>query len=228
MAGRSVTAVIGFTLVELLVVVSIIAVLAALLLPAIAMVRDAAKQARCGSNLRQIHLGTLAYADDNNGIMQPALLDVPSGTGDRFWFGYLAPYLDGSKDDSISYKQLNVGRSVLWGCPNYKWDPAIDYHCGYGQNVFPLYDKVGKTRSSYQYDGQASTVDFGTYTEFPLTIIDRRATRPMCGDASQWNFWSKVQQRHRGGLAGTLMGDGHVEFLKPARVQARMNDPTDL
>jgi len=55
----------GFTLMELLVVISIIAVLVAMLLPAIAKSRAVALLTVCKSNLRQVHLGSTAYAVDN-------------------------------------------------------------------------------------------------------------------------------------------------------------------
>ena len=54
----------AFSLIELLVVVSIIAVLAALLLPAIKLVREAAYGSSCLSNLRQLHMGVSLYAQD--------------------------------------------------------------------------------------------------------------------------------------------------------------------
>ncbi len=65
----------GFTLIELLVVVSIIAILAAMLLPAISLVRDAARSARCQSNLRQLGLAILSYPTDHEGILPPAMKD---------------------------------------------------------------------------------------------------------------------------------------------------------
>lgn len=57
----------GFTLVELLVVVSIIAILSALLLPALQNAKERGKAALCLGNMRQIHLKLMMYADDQNG-----------------------------------------------------------------------------------------------------------------------------------------------------------------
>ena len=54
----------GFTLIELLVVVAIIAILAAMLMPALASAREKARRARCGSNLSQVGRATEMYASD--------------------------------------------------------------------------------------------------------------------------------------------------------------------
>src|SRR5690242_12285796 len=58
----------GFTFVELLVVLAIIVVLAALMLPVLGGARAKARQATCASNLRQLALADGLYAGDNDGV----------------------------------------------------------------------------------------------------------------------------------------------------------------
>ena|ERR1700677_1989603 len=75
----------GFTLIELLVVIALMAILAALLLPAISIDKDKAKRTTCLNNLSQINLGLRMYCDDSSGILPRAEEAV-------FYPGYFCSY----------------------------------------------------------------------------------------------------------------------------------------
>lgn len=78
----------AFTLVELLVVIAVIAILAALLLPALGRSKDAAQRIKCVSNLRQLALATQLYWNDNNGACF-RFGGTESNNGRVYWFGWI-------------------------------------------------------------------------------------------------------------------------------------------
>lgn len=88
----------GFTLLELLIVVAILGILAALLFPVFLRVRENGRAISCAANLRQIGLGLQQYADDNGGWYPTAGATVlwdetDTATGRGPWMQQIDPYL---------------------------------------------------------------------------------------------------------------------------------------
>jgi prepilin-type N-terminal cleavage/methylation domain-containing protein/prepilin-type processing-associated H-X9-DG protein len=81
----------GFTLIELLVVIAIIVILAAILFPVFAMAREKARQAMCGSNVKQLLLSVRMYTQDYDELYPPAL--VPAERGIHTALTLLQPYM---------------------------------------------------------------------------------------------------------------------------------------
>ena len=114
----------GFTLIELLVVIAIIAILAAILFPVFARAREKARQASCQSNLKQLGLAHIMYAQDYD---ETFMKQQPCFNGTNGWGNgsgkvqdVLQPYVKNaqlfvcpSKNDSISYA---VPRNPFAGC----------------------------------------------------------------------------------------------------------------
>jgi prepilin-type N-terminal cleavage/methylation domain-containing protein/prepilin-type processing-associated H-X9-DG protein len=89
---------VGFTLIEMLVVVSIIGVLASLVFPAFARAREAARKVRCLSNIRQVTLAVTMYAADYDDRLPLSAYRPAGGVGQPaadspIWPAYVAPYL---------------------------------------------------------------------------------------------------------------------------------------
>lgn len=122
----------GFTLIELLVVVGIIAILVAILVPALTMARDTARQVRCAANLKGIGAAFIAYATGNNNYMVTTTLSGIRSDNWVFWEpgrnmnqSALAPYLS-ARDDQL--KQLFI-------CPSQPIENQLGFQ---GGSRYPL------------------------------------------------------------------------------------------
>jgi len=136
----------AFTLLELLVVLATIAVLAALMLPALANTRNNVKPAGCQSNLRQWATATQLYAADNgdqiptdgmgaNGVWGPGS-PLPTGTPDdtNAWFNLLPQYAGEQRfttfyhtpggDPRLKYPFPGNNIGKIWMCPAAAMDQA--------------------------------------------------------------------------------------------------------
>jgi type II secretory pathway pseudopilin PulG len=86
------------TLIELMTVIAIVAVLAALLLPVIGSVRETGRQATCQANLHSIGIAVSAYRDDNSGEFPPMLLGpAEDATGNPITTGAKAVPMESMK-----------------------------------------------------------------------------------------------------------------------------------
>lgn len=103
----------GFTLVELLVVITIIGILISLLLPAVQAAREAAKRMQCANNLKQMGLAMHSYAESSGGYFPPG----SPGDWRHGLFTHMLPYLE----LQTLYNQLDltkntsVGNNAIYG-----------------------------------------------------------------------------------------------------------------
>ncbi len=226
----------SFTLIELLVVVAIIAVLVALLLPALASAREMGKRTKCGSNLKQIGLGFNFYIEDNKGKLPPAIYYPTPRRWDNCWAWddpYLQPYLPDNRLRNGPYGSLgtDVPGSSVFVCPSDKikrsgedtqpyWMRPKSYGMVTRNLTYPTYAEANAVGAFTHPFSTFLAVECQTsynirHINWPGTIIDRFLW--MDGLAGWPDIPPSQGQYHGPQGPNYLFVDGHIEILPPEK-----------
>lgn len=228
-----------FTLLELLVTITIIGILAALLFPVLSAARQNACKCSCLNNLKQIMLSVTMYTDENEGWFMPA--DLNDIGEYRSWINYLydankekdlfvCPSLSksecfepfgGSAVVSIkfgSYCMNTIGFNEWDGAAGFKWNPATS--CGWGENST---HPVKQSRVKH-YSEKIYIMDFTKCTSEHTAAqwgSDARSLRSYKesdhGEAGFGVDKRDVGFNHKN-CFNAVMGDGHVESFKETKL----------
>jgi len=227
----------AFTLIELLSVIAIVGILAALLIGGLSKIRDAARRSECSSNLRQIGAAYQLYAADNKGLY-PALSyhstyadKVPNPNPSKNnWMTEISPYV--YRETDFNTLKKTGAASNITHCPS--WDllfttqqamvNAATGSAGYGMNYHLNVSGMGNrvTDGNTIYDTRflaiaipypATTVLVGDSGNYHIDVSGAWTVVPITTEGSE-GYYSGAPTRH-GTTANYLFCDGHVATLTP-------------
>ncbi len=212
----------GFSLVELLLVIAIMAVLLAVLVPTIGRAREIAYRATCTSNLRQLLQATFSYVADNHGSLpQPNDSTIEMSPRREGWL-YMPPI-------SNPANAFQVESGSLW--------PYLNNRDVYFCPLAPTTYISGPSQHLTSYMMNLAVVAFGQQNwSFPLRMMKPRSIifweagedEPGNVTPSSWNDgsaypWDGLTARHNNG-AQIGMVDGTVDWISTAQYQLELND----
>ena len=203
----------GFTLIELLVVIAIIAILAAILFPVFGRARENARRSSCQSNLKQIGLGVVQYAQDYDERMPSTAM------GGSNWQINLQPYI---KSYQLFACPSNTRNATPAPADLYDKVSIVSYAAprengtGNGSNgaAFGARGAVGPNLSDFPQVAQTIMVMDANVddTDFRMTNLDWNGAGSQIADNGTGN--PALFNGHLSTM-NCLFVDGHVKALKP-------------
>jgi len=186
----------AFTLVELLTVIAIVGILAAIIIPVVGKVRDSARKTECVSNLRQIGTSMRLYANENRGNFPPMTPPLAGG-GTGTWVDAIFPYLATRSSSAQGAVASGDLLSTVFICPK-GTDPSPNNNTyGYNEGLPPqgaAFDTQPKTINAVVSPGQTMLAVDYNQRRFQLTNNNKISASAM---------------RHDGTL-NLVFVDGHV------------------
>ena len=200
----------AFTLIELLVVIAIIAILAAILFPVFARARENARRSSCSSNLKQIGLGVIQYAQDYDERM-------PATRSNGFnWQINLQPYIKSYQVFACPSNTRNTVPMQDGGLPSVVSYGAsrVNGTLGQGDNgaAFGDRDKVGPSLSDFSQVSQTIMVSDCNSDNTDFRITQGSVTSTDTGNTTPVTPLLFVGHL---GTMNCLFVDGHVKSMKP-------------